>query len=470
MYRSIRMGTSIRVPVPAISALTFNASATGAMPGTIAEKLTLRATFFASLGDIYYFPSGNHDNAVDDSPSYLDTSPHTFHISQNGLVAENEWSATIFDVVCRVHFEGSVNVIAKYVDLYGHETHRTVASGSSNKVDRGVCLPPTVTVSPTSRTVTAGTAFTITGTVAAGSGTIQSEVWTRDNDEVGRDSAKTNPSFTMALQPGTYTLTLTATNSAKYSASATSQITVVANDECDQTGGGAVTSIGVLAPQHLSGVQGTLAVRSLSVTSTCGEETGSPGSGSGGPPIEDPGPTCHWVRYYVIYDDFSWDWISGWERECDETLLGGGTSAISVRSFTSLSAGQADKFRVQLVGTDTLQNARAVSIRRERNTGVDVVIGVDLRRATAADLEQALLAAQTLASRQPFAGQKVPSGAVVSAATAAARAKNGPDSRAARYLNDLFNAPVLESKPFGVGHSLVLEVDRHTIRLVSDPK
>jgi hypothetical protein len=86
--------------------------------------------------------------------------------------------------------------------------------------------------------------------------------------------------------------------------------------------------------------------------------------------------------------------------------------------------------------------------------GVAATIGVDTLRATAADLEQAFLAAQLLSPTAPGG-----TGSVMGEATAAAKLKNGADSRAAKHLKKLLSAPETDSKPFGRGRTLEIEVD-----------
>jgi hypothetical protein len=295
------------------------------------------------------------------------------------------------------------------------------AHGHQESSDHSQCFKKylTVSLSPSSVAVGATANVTVGHLPAAGCayGVTSSNSGIASVDNYGEDIWGAT-----GMSAGTVTITASCPDGTHGSAT----LTVTASDECNEAGTGVALS--------------------------CGPETGSPGGGSSAP--QGGAPDCHWERDFIIYTDGTWEWTGPWKEICD------------LPEFTVPGASnQSQKLRLSLVGKGSLANGRAVTVIRSHEPAVATTIVIDTLRATAADLDQAFAAAQLLSGTPVVRGWM--DGAVVSEATAAARAQHGPNSREAKYLQELRKAAEKDTKQFGKGRSLEVEIDVRVLTMKS---
>jgi hypothetical protein len=299
-----------------------------------------------------------------------------------------------------------------------------VAEGSQESQDHSQCFRKYLTVTLSQTSVEIGESATVSvGHLPSGGCALS--VTSSNSDVV---SVTDYGSFWAAMGLDSGSVTITANCPDGTSGAATLTVTKPA-ETCDDNGGGQAQT-------------------------ACGSQVGSPGGG--GSPAEPPGDDCHWARDYIIWSDGSWDWLDDWYIEC---------GAAELRASSATSGSDSHKLRVRLVAKSALGNSRSVTVVRDRDADVAAVIAVDTSRATAADLEQAFLAAQLLASKAAPSSTHVTDGVVVSEATARAKSSNGPASRAAKYLDSLRTASERDSKFVGKGRSLDIEIDLRDVRV-----
>jgi hypothetical protein len=205
--------------------------------------------------------------------------------------------------------------------------------------------------------------------------------------------------------------------------------------------------------------EGTATLRAgFVIASLCGTNTGSPGGGCGDP-SGDPGQHCYWARDFIIYADGSWSWLTAWYKECDEYAqlrmsnsawpsLRSGSSFLATVSPAPLTA----PLRLRLLGTGSLENGRAIEVRRHPGLDVDAVVRIDLTRATPADLEAAFSTSRKLRQYTDDVG------AIQGSPSATILERSGPSSRAAGFLRSLANAAEVQTTRFGRARSLDVTV------------
>jgi hypothetical protein len=210
------------------------------------------------------------------------------------------------------------------------------------------------------------------------------------------------------------------------------------DDPCSTTGGGGVTS---RAPSPIEASEGGPSAAEEWVASdlvfTCGSQTGSPGGGAGSPPGGGE-PECEWVRYFVIYDDGSWDWLGGWEHECDGDPMLRAPDGLEANGVSAVSspASSGSPLRARVLGTGPLQSGRAVEIHRLRGEGVHAVLSVDTLHATPADVEAALATVQGVSEIRRHDHV-----AAIVAPPPAADGMSRASSRGSEVLSSLLRAP-----------------------------
>ena len=109
------------------------------------------------------------------------------------------------------------------------------------------------------------------------------------------------------------------------------------------------------------------------------------------------------------------------------------------------------QLRARLFGGGHLKSGRAVEIHKYPSLDVNVEINIDTLRATAADLETALLDAERLDA----SGQKGHIASIVGPASVSTVAKAGQGSRADSFLKSLQHAP---ERPSQNGRARAVEV------------
>lgn len=175
-------------------------------------------------------------------------------------------------------------------------------------------------------------------------------------------------------------------------------------------------------------------------------QAGAPGgAGSDGPGGGDRS-ACGWFRDYVVYTDMSWEFTTPWYHSCgvggELSLTPDGPTEI-MQNMASLAGGPGHRgapLRLTLVGTRRAANGRIVTIERNAKSKADAVITVDVTRATAADLEEAFVAAEGLSLKAKPKDARSSHGRIVSEPSLVSHAASGQGSRAAKNLGALLRA------------------------------
>lgn len=236
--------------------------------------------------------------------------------------------------------------------------------------------------------------------------------------------------------------------------SGTATLTVTLAEDCNVVDTYATLRMAPAAALTSPGFTAITRSAANSTESPCGQTT-TPGSGGGEPP-SSPEPDysrhCFWSRYYVIYTDGSWEFIGEWFYSCEYASLR--------MSTPPPSSPKGPPTRVQMIGKGRLSSGRAVQLLRDPTDGTDVFVAVDTTRATAADVELALLAAEEMSAKPMPTGRNKGLGQIFGADPAIARASLNPQSRAASVLRDLLRADGKATDAFGLARVLEFSVDR----------
>lgn len=135
--------------------------------------------------------------------------------------------------------------------------------------------------------------------------------------------------------------------------------------------------------------------------------TGNTGSvGDDMPPEESPGGDCRWNRDFVIFEDGSWMWISGWYRECDGEMdmIPTDSTELAPRA-SALQTYGSSRTRVRVVDEARPKMDASIVVERSSKSDVDVDIRVDVSRMSERDLEAAFVVSGRLSERpKPKAG------------------------------------------------------------------
>lgn len=211
--------------------------------------------------------------------------------------------------------------------------------------------------------------------------TVPNRRWSSSNPDVAVVVVTSRNTLLATFAEGEATITLTC--DAQSLRPSSISISVVKNQDCDGGGGGYAELLAARRPAA-RWVNGIVNFEDGVVHPPSGG--GCPGGGGEAPSTPPPPPPpdehCHWVRDVVIFADGSYLWLSEWYVVCGQ-------------EHAARSEGPADgsrPFTVKL-RTGGLPIGQAVRVTRTAGTVGGVEILLDVRSASAHELEAALVSA-----------------------------------------------------------------------------
>ena len=194
--------------------------------------------------------------------------------------------------------------------------------------------------------------------------------------------------------------------------------------------------------------------RTSSVLAPCGQ-TSTPGANPGIPFSFDPEPICEWVwaRYFVVYTDGTWEWLTDWGRECEWATLR------AVPAVTE--SGSTSAMRVQLVGSGRLENGRKLMLSRDSSSVRDVSISIDTTRANIFDFARALSAAEKLIGKERPKNKEVLGQLIAEEPERPMSTSSRFYRQAASAYNELLKATKVADKQGRLRRTVEVNIDRN---------